>query len=89
MVFFAHLFLYLFIFNLFLSYFYLIISSGAFLRSSARQSNGEAVALLKWALRVRLKCLGPRHLHTADTLRKVGGLQHQEGILDDAEGCYA
>lgn len=56
--------------------------------SSARQSHEEAAALCKWALRVRLQCLGPMHLDTADTLRKLGGLQHQQGLLDDAEGCY-
>ncbi|CAN0038363.1 unnamed protein product, partial [Ascophyllum nodosum] len=55
---------------------------------SARCAYKNAAELLKRALRVRLMSLGSKHLDTADTLRRLGGIQHQQGYLDDAEGCY-
>ena len=48
----------------------------------------EAASLCRWALRVREKCLGPKHLDTADTLRKLGGLMHRQGSLHEAEAHY-
>lgn len=51
-------------------------------------AHDEAATLCSWALGVRQRCLGPNHLDTADTLRKLGGLLHRQGLLEDAEACY-
>lgn len=55
---------------------------------SARLAYDEASELLKRALKVRIMSFGPKHLETANTLKKLGCLQHQRGALDDAEECY-
>lgn len=56
--------------------------------SSARLAHEEAASLCRWALRVRQDCLGLKHLDTADTLRKLGGLVHRQGELEEAEAIY-
>lgn len=48
----------------------------------------EAAALCRWALRVQEKCLGPKHLDTADTLKKLGDLLRLQGLLHESEEHY-
>lgn len=48
----------------------------------------EASSLCRWALRVQEKCLGPKHLDTADTLKQLGDLLRLQGLLHEAEAHY-
>ncbi|CAN0305704.1 unnamed protein product, partial [Ectocarpus fasciculatus] len=57
--------------------------------ASARLAHEEAALLCQWALHVREECLGPKHLDTADTLRKLGGLLHRQGLLEEARVNYS
>ncbi|CAM9794968.1 unnamed protein product, partial [Pylaiella littoralis] len=56
--------------------------------ASARLAHEEAASLCRWAFQVRHDCLGPKHLDTADTLRKLGGMLHRQGELEEAEAVY-
>lgn len=57
-------------------------------RSVRRGGYEEAKALLQAALRVRTASLGPRHVETADTLLKLGGLERERGTTKEAETLY-